>query len=182
MRHVLFVAVAFMTFYCGHTLRLNAQALPAGKGPGSYIALGASGSAYRSPYNNSITILGASLFVDANATRRLGIEAETCLLRWKTDEGMRSSTFLAGPRVSTAGRRVNPYVKILFGTGQITYPFKFAQGSYFVVSPGLGLDLSVLRGRASVRLVDVEYQDWSKFTFGPSHPYGVSSGVRVRIF
>jgi hypothetical protein len=31
-------------------------------------------------------------------------------------------------------------------------------------------------------LIDVEYQDWSKFTFGPEHPYGVSVGISYQLF
>ena len=174
----LFAAVVLLVFHPGLGFT---QALPAASSLGGYITIGGSFAAYRSPYNNN-EVAGYSLFGDVNVTRRFGIEAEGRRLRFDTDQDTRSATYLIGPRISTTWPRFRPYAKVLAGTGQFTFPFAYAKGSYFVIAPGGGLDISVLHGRGFVRVVDFEYQDWRQFTYGSSHPYGVSSGISIRVF
>ena len=53
--------------------------------------------------------------------------------------------------------------------------------SYLVVTAGGGLDFH-WTPRVTVRAADFEYQDWPQFTFGDLHPYGVSSGISLRIW
>lgn len=165
---------------CQPTL-LAGQAKPAATGPGGFIAVGAGVSGYHAPYGETKNV-GFSLFVDANPTRGFGLEAEARFLKLHTDEGEKSSTYLLGPRVSAPWNRYRPYGKLLFGNGRFTYPFDYATGSYFVYAPGAGLDISILHGRAVVRAVDFEYQQWHDFTFGSAHPYGVTSGILFRVF
>jgi hypothetical protein len=55
----------------------------------------------------------------------------------------------------------------------------YADGSYFVLAPGGGVNLALGRSRYSVRLVDFEYQWWLNFPFGTLRPYGASTGIAV---
>ena len=66
--------------------------------------------------------------------------------------------------------------------GKFHYPYNYAEGSYFVLAPGAGLDVKIGQSRYSVRVIDFEYQSWPNFTYGGLNPYGVSAGVTVRIF
>ncbi len=159
----------------------SGQAAPAGIGPGSYISIGATFSGYESDYGKR-KVGGASLFLDANLYRRIGAEAEFRDLNLHTDEGVRERTYLAGPKISALAYGFRPYAKLLAGRGDFDFPFGYARGSYFVLAPGSGLDLQLRRSRFMVRVVDFEYQLWPQFTFGALHPYGLSSGVSLRLF
>ena len=119
-------------------------------------------------------------YTESNITPRVGLEYEGRFLRLNTSESVTQSSYLAGLRIATRDRRVQPYVKVLAGLGRMTFPFHYATGSYFVVAPGAGVDYH-LGGRWTLRLVDVEYQDWIAFSYGGLQPYGVSSGVRFRV-
>jgi len=160
---------------------LHAQALYAGEGPGSYISVGATFSAYESDYGQRL-LGGGTLFVDANLYRRIGVEAEARMLRFHSDEDLRESTYMIGPKISTHGRNIRPYGKFLFGRSELNFPFNYAQGSYFAMAPGAGLDWRIGRGRILIRVLDFEYEFWPQFTYGALHPYGVSSGISVRVF
>ena len=171
----------------------NAQARYTGYGPGSYIAVGATGSTFTSDYGHQRTT-GATLFLDTNLYRRIGAEIELRALPLGPPHDqptVRLTTLLAGPKISTHGRALRPYAKLLAGRGNFTFPFNDAHGSYFVAAPGVGLDWRPphhdLSGddrpsRFLIRLVDIEYQIWPDFTFGPLHPYGISTGLSYRLF
>ncbi len=161
--------------------RLSGQALPAATGPGSAITVGATASGFHVPYGQQNNF-GFTLYADANLTQHLGLEAEARWLRLHTQEDTRSSNYLIGPRVSARVGPFRPYGKVLFGSGRFTFPFAFAKGSYFAIAPGAGLDLPLLHGRAAFRVIDFEYQDWPDFTFGAAHPYGISTGLSVRVW
>ena len=167
-----------------------AQAHYTATGPGSYIAAGATFSSYESAYGQQ-RINGATFYVDTNLYRRVGAEAEARLLPLRATQNVRLETFLIGPRISTHGRTLRPYAKLLAGRGEFRFPFNDAHGSYFVVAPGVGLDYRPpahedatgdLRPSRFLIRVEVEYQLWPGFTFGALHPYGVSSGVSCRVF
>ena len=136
---------------------------------------------YHLPYGDQ-RVNGITGFVDANLTQRYGLQAEASTLRFHTEAGTRAATYLIGPRITIRRGKVQPYAKLLLGRGTFTFPFNHAQGSYNVLAPGAGLDLRLLHGRIIVRAVDFEYQDWRDFTFGVSHPYGVSTGLSFRVF
>jgi len=176
---VLLLTLACGCAGCGRTL--HAQAIAAANGPGSYVAVGATGSAYQSDYGQH-QIVGGALFLDANLYRRIGIEAEARYLRIHSDEDISQASYLIGPKISTHTRNLRPYAKLLIGRGQFNFPFNYAEGSYFVVAPGAGLDWRIGEGRISVRIIDIEYQDWLFFTFGSLHPYGASTGLSIRVF
>jgi hypothetical protein len=159
--------------------RLDAQALSTASGGGSYLAIGAGVTAIENQYGKRI-LLGGVAYTESNLTPHLGLEYEGRFLRFNQDESVTQSSYLAGVRVAIWNGRVQPYVKLLGGLGRMTFPFRYATGSYFVVAPGAGLDYH-LSGRWTARLIDVEYQDWTGFTYGSLHPYGVSSGLRFRL-
>jgi hypothetical protein len=69
----------------------------------------------------------------------------------------------------------------MVGFGEFNFPYHFAHGSYLLVAAGGGVDYRLSR-RWSVRLADVEYQNWPQFTFGSMTSVGVSAGIRYRIF
>ena len=160
-----------------------AQDVAAGLGPGTYIQVGGGYSSFQSDYGRN-RLGGATLFVDAHLYRRWGAEAEARFLNINQDLGAHQSTYLIGPKVSIFPRRIRPYVKLLAGRGEFTFPFNYAQGSYFVYAPGAGLEYRIAqgRGRVTVRLIDFEYQRWPQFTYGALHPYGFSSGLAIRVF
>ncbi len=160
--------------------KVNAQAEPAGRLPGSYVAVGITGAGFNSGYGQQ-KLIGPALYVDANLYRRLGFEAEARSLRFHNQLGVRQSTYLAGVRVTARGYNVRPYTKLLAGLGSMTFPYNDAHGRYLVVAPGAGLDLRVSR-LLQVRVVDVEYQFWPQFTFGAMQSWGISTGLSVRVW
>jgi hypothetical protein len=157
------------------------QAIYTADGPGSYTAVGATFSAYQSDYGKR-QLGGESAFVDAHLYRRIGVEAKATWLNLNTDEGIKQRTYLIGPKIALKGRTLRPYVKLLAGRGEFDFPFGLGSGSYFVAAPGAGLDWHVGHTRLLVRIVDFEYQIWNGFSYGAIHPYGISTGLSVRVW
>ena len=178
---VLRIVLVSTTLLLASTTRVQAQAEPAGVGPGTYIQAGATFSSMQIDYGNR-RLGGASAFVDAHLYRRIGAEAEVSTMRLNEDEGVHTNTYLIGPRVSFLAGRFRPYTKMMVGRGTFYFPFHYAQGSYFVYAPGGGIDWHVRRIPIAVRLVDVEFQQWPGFSFGPMHPYAISTGLAIRLF
>ena len=71
-------------------------------------------------------------------------------------------------------------MKFVAGVGRVTLPFRYAHGSFLAYAPGAGLEVAV-NDRVSVRVIDVEYQHWPQFPFGALSPYGISTGVSMRL-
>jgi opacity protein-like surface antigen len=169
--------LALLAFAC--IAAAQAQGLPAASGPGTFISVGAGYSFVQADYGQR-TLGGGMAFVDIHPTWRFGLEGEARLLRMNTSEGVTESTYLAGPHIYIRPGRLRPYVKILAGAGKISFPFGYGQGTYFAYAPGVGVDYLV-NDRWSLRLIDMEYQQWPQFTFGTLHPYGASAGIVFRI-
>ena len=180
--HLSAFAAAFVLFFVsGHALQLQGQAIPTAKRGGGYIAVGGTFSGFQSVYNKQ-WVEGGTAFVDANLTRRFGLEGEARFLPLGAQSGTKTSEYLIGPRVSATWPKYRPYVKVLVGTGRFTFPYDYAKGSYFVLAPGAGLDIPILHGRANLRVIDFEYQGWKDFQFSTARPYGFSSGLSIRVF
>jgi hypothetical protein len=127
-------------------------------------------------------LAGFGAFVDAEPKGRPGVEAEYRNLLWHQTANVHLSTYLIGPRYGFHDfHRFQPYVKVLLGGGKFWFPYGYAYGSYFVVAPGGGVDFHLNR-RISFRVADVEYQDWPQFTFGNMSSFGISSGIRIRVY
>jgi hypothetical protein len=178
---ILRVAVGLLLLAAAVSTQATAQSRPTADGPGSYIQVGGIGSIFQADYGQN-HLGGDAAFVDANLYRRIGIEAEARALHFKEQEDVHETTYLAGPRISILTGRFRPYGKFLVGRGQFSFPFHYAQGSYFVIAPGAGVDWQVGRSRLTVRIVDFEFQRWPQFSYGPLQPYGVSSGIALRVF
>jgi hypothetical protein len=72
-------------------------------------------------------------------------------------------------------------VKGLVGIGQFSYPYNLARETDLVVAPGGGFDYC-LTDRFRWRAADFEYQVWPQFNFGQMSSFGLSTGIRVKIF
>lgn len=151
------------------------QALPAATAPGAYVSVGGTYSIFQSAYGQRV-LGGAGLYVDINRWRQVGIEGEGRWLRQNKLADTTESTYLIGPRVEIRRGRFSPYIKTLVGLGHFNFPYNYAQGKYFVIAPGAGVDYN-LTYNVKIRLVDFEYQEWPQFTFGNINPYGVSVGI-----
>lgn len=157
-----------------------AQARPTATGPGTYVNVGAMGSYYDVNYGQRY-VGGVALYADANVTWRVGIEAQAQSLRFGEEFGKRTDTYLVGPKWSVRNRRLMPYAKVLVGYGRFRFPYGYGDATNFVIAPGGGVDYRVTE-RFTVRLVDVQYQEWPGFTFGSTHPYGVNAGISVGVW
>jgi hypothetical protein len=156
------------------------QVLPSAMSGGFRLSAGGTASGYYLQYG-ARKLGGASVFVDAESHRRLGIEGEARWLEYHQVEDVHVETYSAGLRYHMNFGRFQPYAKGLIGFGDFNFPFSFAHGRYLVVTGGGGLDYR-LTDRIRLRLPDVEYQDWPQFTFGAMSSVGVSAGVKVGIF
>jgi Outer membrane protein beta-barrel domain len=173
VRMIALLAVAACSRYA------YAQAIPAASGPGSYVAVGVGFSSYQADYGQR-WIDGGVAFVDVHPTWRYGIEGEARMLKYHIAEGVKESTYLAGPIVYLRPRSFRPYAKFLIGEGKIDLPFGYGHGSFLAYAPGVGIDY-LLSDRISIRAIDLEYQQWPQFKFGALHPYGVSAAIVIRL-
>ncbi len=156
-----------------------AQALPTATGPGSSVRIGGGVADYHIQYGQR-WLGGAQGWVDANTFWRFGIEAEGRWLRYNQDLGTHETTYLIGPRVSLLPSPVEPYIKLLAGSAHFAFPYNYARGNYLVVAGGAGVDLHVGQ-RLQIRVIDIEYQQLPKFTFGTASSYGVSAGISYTV-
>ncbi len=161
-------------------LTTTAQALPAGIAPGSKITLGGGLSWYQQDYGHR-QIGGGFSYVDLHPTWRYAVEGEARMLKLNTDQQVTQSTYLAGLKVNLTQRpaRLQPYAKLLAGAGRITLPFNYAHGTFFTYAPGAGIDYGF--DRWTIRVVDVEVQRWTAFPYGQLQPYGISTGISLRL-
>jgi opacity protein-like surface antigen len=158
---------------------LHAQALPTALGPGTYISLGGGISASPSNYDGR-NIGGATIFMDVQPTFRYGFEGETRFLRYRTDEDVGQTNYLAGIHVGIRPQRLRPYAKFLVGATRIQAPFGYGQGTFFTFVPGAGVDY-MLTDRWTVRAVDLEYQIVPQFINTDVRNVGVTIGLSYRL-
>lgn len=158
----------------------HGQALPTATGPGFFLTAGGGVSGFQVDYGKRVDG-GWTAYSELHLHGRPAIVGEVRFLTLRTDEQVTEKTFLVGPQreVFRYGA-LRPYVKFLVGDAHMRFPFGYANGNYFVMAPGGGLDVK-LSPRVSLRVVDVEYQSWPQFTFGELHPWGVSAGINVRL-
>ena len=124
---------------------------------------------------------GASALIDADSAYHIGLEGEGRWLEFHQTANVHLETYMIGPRYHVTFGRLQPFVKGAVGFGNFNFSYNYAYGTYLVVGAGGGVDYS-LNHRWSVRLAEVQYQDWPQFTFGAMNNVGVSSGIRYRIF
>jgi len=161
-------------------LRASAQAVPAADAGGMRLSAGGAVSAYYLGYGKE-RIGGASAFVDFDTLRHFGFEGEARWLQFHQTDDINAATYMAGPRYSRYFGRFQPYVKVLAGLGQFNYPYHYGRDNDLVVAPGGGVDFRITR-RIRFRAVDFECQVWPQFHYGTMYSYGLSTGLRVKIF
>jgi hypothetical protein len=187
LRRSAFCVVALWAVCLGMSLLAHAQAVPAADAGGMRLSAGGAVSGYQLGYGQ-VKILGASAFVDADTLRHFGFEGEARWLDFHLPANQKgpaadetASTYLAGLRYSRYFGRFQPYAKGLVGIGRFNYPYNLATETDLVVAPGGGVDFRITR-RVRWRAVDFEYQLWPQFNYGQMSSYGLSSGIRVKIF
>lgn len=158
----------------------RAQARESGTEDHPTLWAGGGASLYNVQYGEQ-KLVGITAFVDADSARRIGIEGEGRWLEFHQSANVHVETYMIGPRYHFDIGRFQPYVKGMVGFGDFNFPYNYAHGSYLIVGAGGGVDFR-LNHRWSVRLADVDYQNWPQFTFGSMTSVGVSSGIRWRIF
>jgi hypothetical protein len=157
-----------------------AQTDPAAERGGVNVFAGVTASSFTVQYGDR-KLAGVAAFVDVAGKSPLGLEAEARWLAFHPTDDVHVSTWLIGPRYRWKTSRYQVYFKGLAGLGNFNFPYNYAYGRYLVVAPGGGIDFE-LAGRLRVRLFDVEYQYWPDFTFRPMTSYGLSTGLRYRIY
>jgi len=145
-----------------------------------FLWAGAGVSGYSLGYGDR-KLLGITAVIDADSVRRFGIEGECRFLEYHQEANVHVETCMIGPRYHFNVGRYQPYAKGLVGFGNFNFPYGNAFGRYLVVSPGGGVDYR-LSPRWSLRIADFEYQVWPQFTFGSISSYGVTTGIRYRVF
>jgi hypothetical protein len=179
------LAAVLMAVCLGVARTAPAQTVYAGERGGVMLSVGGTFSGYTLQYGER-KMLGASVFVDAETRRRIGIEGEARWLIFHQTANVRAATYMIGPRYYMEFGRFQPYVKGLVGVGEINLAYNYGTGSYLVVAPGGGVDFRI-NHRIRIRAVDFEYQYWPQTYLSPStnggmSSMGVSSGIRIRIF
>jgi len=163
-------------------LSAHSQTLPSGWQEGFTLSAGGTASGYYLGYGGR-EIAGPAVFVDAETRHRFGIEGEARWLRIPQTSSVHNTTWLIGGRstVYAFERKWYPYAKGLIGFTQFNFPYNYAKGDYLVIAPGGGLDMRISE-RVRMRVVDAEYQFWPQFSFTNVSSWGISTGVRVRVF
>ena len=158
----------------------SAQVVPAGDEGGLRVFAGGTASGFAVQYGER-KMLGVSAVVDVDTVHPVGLEAEARWLTFHQTADVHATTWLAGPRYHRTMGKFQLYGKGLVGVGEFNFPYNYAHGSYLVIAPGGGVDFTVSR-KVRLRLADAEYQIWPQFTFGSMASYGISTGVRIRVF
>lgn len=169
-------------------LSAHAQVAPAATGRQLRLNAGAEFSNYQPDFTGAAAVAqsspqrldGIGVYIDADFTRWVQIEAEGRWLHWNpyTQFGaITQNTYMIGPRVPIVEdlKGFTPYGKILIGWGS----GPFLTGRTTAWAYGGGTDFQLSR-KISLRCIDFEYQDW---VVQPTlHPWGLSAGLSYRIF
>jgi len=179
---------SLICFMAGTTAALNAQAAPAATGGTGSIFAGGTYSFFKSgnpesssPNQYTNWLQGIGGYFDFNYTNMIGVEGEVRLLRFNQMNSVHEDTYSIGPKITYRRAKYEPYGKVLFGIGEINFPYSFAHGGYFAMAFGGGLDYRVTP-RLKVRVIDYEYQYWPGFLNHSLQPNGFSVGASYRIF
>jgi opacity protein-like surface antigen len=159
----------------------HAQAVATATASGVSLHAGGGYTNYQADYGKR-RLGGYFIFADYNRTPHWGLEFETRMLRFNQEFNSHQTTFLIGPRYTYRKPHFTAYGKLLLGNGRFHFPYDYADGSYFVLAPGGGVDVRLGSSRFTIRAADIEYQSWPNFTFGGLHPWGYSGGISARIF
>jgi hypothetical protein len=174
------VVVLLLAICFGLARPALAQVIPEGDEGGLKIWAGGTASGYDLQYGER-KMLGIAAFADVSTNRRFGVEGEARWLVFNQTANVKTTTYMIGPTYHRDFGRFQPYVKGLVGFGDFNFPYNLAHGSYLVIAPGGGVDYRISR-RIRIRAADFEYQIWPEFTYGSMSSYGISTGLRIRVF
>jgi hypothetical protein len=177
--HAVYFAALLAIFLAGPR-SLPGQVAPSADAGGLKLTVGATATGYALEYGER-KMMGVAAIADADTNRRIGIEGEAAWLIFRQTANIHTATWLIGPRYHLTFGRFQPYAKGLLGIGQFNYPYNLGRDTDLVIAPGGGVDFRFTR-RVRLRLADFEYQYWPQFHYGELSSYGISSGIRVRIF
>jgi hypothetical protein len=158
----------------------SGQVVPAADSGGYSLIVGATATGDILGYGDR-KMLGVAAIADLDTRRRIGLEGEAQWLAFHQTANVHTTTYLIGPRYHLSYGRFQPYIKGLVGFGQFNYPYNLGTDNDLVLEPGGGLDFRVTR-RIRIRVADFEYQIWPQFHYGTFSSYGISTGIRVRVF
>ena len=171
------IAAVAVGVACGAAI---GQAIPTAKGPDSFTAIGGGVAMFESDYGQRL-LGGALVYTDINPEWRVGFEGEARYLRIHADEDVTETNYFVGPRYVWRVWGFRPYAKFLVGAQKMTFPFHYAQGTFFTYAPGGGFEYAP-GDRVILRVVDFEYQVTPAFaSFGQLRPYGLSAGISWRL-
>jgi hypothetical protein len=133
---------------------------------------------------------GFGAVADVNLRQWYSMEIEGGYVFGNALSGTREEYYMAGPRVIWVHERWTPYAKVLFGLGGLTFPNPGnPHHDYANLTMGGGADWRWKRN-ITIRVADVEYQDWFNFGHaddpvtraGSLTPFQISAGVKYRFF
>ncbi len=159
---------------------IRAQVVPAGYHGKLRLSAGVLGSGDTFQYG-SRTMVGIGGFVDGETTGHFGIEAEGRWVEFRQRANVHAESYSIGGRYHFVLGRFQPYVKSLVGFTNFNFPYNYAQVRFLTVTAGGGVDFRWTH-RFSLRVADVEYQDWPGFTNGNMTSFNGSVGLKVHIF
>lgn len=149
------------------------------------IQIGVGVSAASPDYNPGV-IKGGSIYGDMDFRTRLGIvgiEGEIHDLEWFTPRDIGENSYLMGLRYGINKRGFHPYGKVLAGLGTFQYQKGFypktSSSTYKMIAFGGGLDYIATK-QFSVRIFDLESQDWPRFRAHGLTPFVVTAGIAYR--
>ena len=174
-----FCIVTFLVTVSAHT-----QTVPAATASTFTLEAGVQGSRIQPDYRgrgiaeaSPDHLYGAGVYVDADFTRWIQIEAEGRWLHFNKYLGIDENTYLIGPRIPIVldYHGLTPYGKFLIGMANGS----FLTGNSLALAYGGGVDYRLSR-RFTIRAFDFEYQQWR---LSPTiSPYGGSVGFSYRVF
>jgi len=186
-RHSPLLAGMVLVLLVGAPRLAFSQAHPAVLSGDRSLWAGGEYSNYKADFGPPDRLTGLGAFVDFNWNSRFAAEADLRFLHFNGYQGEHENNYFVGPKYTILRYgRFRPYAKILFGIGDIKFPYKIGSGSYFAYAPSGGLDYR-LTHRIALR-GEYEYQIWPSapgIVGEPSHgikPNGFNVGVAYRIF
>lgn len=177
-------AVCFLLLAAGFAAHCSAQVEQSATRGGPAVRAGGEFSIFQPDYagqgvaqTSPQRLYGFGVYVDAEFTRWIQLEAQGRWLHWNKYAGIYQNTYGIGPRIPIHEfRQFTPYGKFLIGWGSMSD----LNGKATALTYGGGVDYRLKNPRFTVR-GDFEYQDWR--VANPNlHPYGGSVGLSYRIF
>ncbi len=191
------IAALFSILFAAAALSAPAQVAPSANVQRHSLAVGGLGSVFQPDYagggvaqTGPQRLYGVGAYADFRLSRWVQIEAEGRWQRFNSFLDITQDNYLIGPRLPLdmlRYKRATPYAKVLFGYGEMNFELNLANGRYFDIAYGGGVDVKLTK-RITLRAIDFEYQQWpqwpnmSGIPKATLSPYGASVGASYKIF